>query len=46
MAQDVMIWMRAISITRAIGMGGPEIETFLDPERATSEASSIWAKKS
>ncbi len=35
-----MILMRAISIMRAIGRGGgPEIETFFVPERATSKSS-------
>jgi hypothetical protein len=39
MARDVMILMRAISISRAIGRGGPEIDTFLGPEMAMSKAS-------
>jgi hypothetical protein len=30
---------------RALERVGPEIETFLGPEMATSEASSIWAQK-
>ncbi len=39
MGRDVMILMRATSITRAIGRGGPwKIETFLGPEMAISEA--------
>ncbi len=41
MAQDVMILMRALSITRV----GPEIETFLGSEMATSEVSAIWTQK-
>ncbi len=41
MARDVIILMRAISITSAIGRVGPEIETFLGPEMKTSEASAI-----
>jgi hypothetical protein len=49
MARNVMILMRATSITRAIGKGGGggelKIETFLGPEMATSEASAIWAQK-
>jgi hypothetical protein len=34
-----------ISIMRALERVGPEIETFLGPEMATSEASAIWAQK-
>ncbi len=40
-----MILMREVFITRAIGRGTPEIETFLGPEMATSEASAIWGSK-
>ncbi len=37
MAQDVMILMRATSITRAIGWGcALKIDTYLGPEMATS----------
>jgi hypothetical protein len=36
-----MILMLALSITRAIGRGGLEIETFLGLEMATSDASAI-----
>jgi hypothetical protein len=41
MARDVMVLMRATSITRAIGRVGRalKIETFLDPDMATSENS-------
>ncbi len=35
MARDVMILMRAISITKALEGVGPEIENFLGPEMAT-----------
>ncbi len=41
MAEDVMILMRARSITRALKIG-----TFLGPEMAKSEATAIWAQKS
>jgi hypothetical protein len=40
-----MILMPELSITRAIGKGGPEIENFLGPEMATREASAIWGPK-
>ncbi len=44
MERYVMILRQAISITRGIGRDGPlEIDTFLGPEMASSEASSIWA---
>ncbi len=46
-ARDLMILMRAPSITRAIGRGrGPEIRDSFCPLMATSEASAIWAQKS
>ncbi len=45
-ARDVIILMRALSITRALEGVGPEIENFLGPEMATSEVSAIWAQKS
>jgi hypothetical protein len=41
MTRDVIILMRAISITRAIGRGGLEIETFSGLEMATSDSSAI-----
>ncbi len=40
MGRYVFIWMGAFE-----GVG-PEIETFLGPEMATSPASAIWAQKS
>jgi hypothetical protein len=43
MARGVMLLMRAISITRAIGIG--RNRDFLGPEMARSEASVIWVKK-
>jgi hypothetical protein len=50
MARDLMILMRAPSITRAKGSGGGgggvKIEPFLGPEMTPSEASAIWAQKS
>jgi hypothetical protein len=46
MARGLMILMREVSIMRALEGVGPEVETFLGPEMATSEASAIWAQKS
>ncbi len=37
-----MILMRLISILKNIRRGGPEIETFLCPEMATSKASAFF----
>jgi hypothetical protein len=46
MARDVMILMRATSISRAIGRWALKIETFLGPEMATSKVSAILGPKS
>ncbi len=43
-ARNVMILIQEIFITRAMEVVGPEIETFLGPDMATSEASVIWAQ--
>jgi len=40
-----MILIRDVSITRAIGRGGPWNRDFLGPEFATSETSAIWGPK-
>jgi hypothetical protein len=46
MAQYVMVLRRATSLRGALEGVGPEIKTFLCPDMATSEASSIWVPKS
>jgi hypothetical protein len=46
MGRDVWIWMGCISYRGPFEGVGPEIETFLGPEMATSAASAIWAQKS
>jgi hypothetical protein len=45
-ARDIMILMRENPFRGPFeGVGPLKIETFVDPEMATSEASAIWAKK-
>jgi hypothetical protein len=41
---DLVFWEKSIT-GGAFGVG-PEIDTFLGPEMATSVASAIWAQKS
>ncbi len=43
MGRDVWIWMGGNPQRGPFEGVGPEIETFLGPEMATSEASAIWA---
>jgi hypothetical protein len=46
MGRDVWIWMGGNPQRGPFEGVGPEMETFLDPEMATSEASAIRAQKS